>query len=903
MSLRHLNALFRPRSVAVIGASNRPKSIGSVVMRNLQREEFSGPILPVNPKYRAVAGILAYQTVADLPVSPDLAILCTPPTTVPEYMEQLCHKGVTNVLIMSTDLEKHTTPDGRTLRQATLDLARQYSVRILGPNCLGLIVPRSGLNASFGHADILKGQIAFVSQSDSLGIAVLDWSHAKGIGFSSFISLGDCADIDFADVIDYLGGDPYTTSILLYIEQVNNPRKFISAARSASRNKPLVAIKSGSMQEQAVGNQLPGGTEIQEDDIYDAIFRRAGMLRVSDVAELFDAVETMARSRRLRGDRLAILSNGGGPAVMARDILVRQGGRLATLSQETKEEISSAVEEGTPGNNPVRVMDHATSDTYSRCLEALLGDREVDAVMVIHVPTAFASSQDIAGAVVNSIGRSRKNVLTVWLGEEDPAQARRIFGLAGLPTYETPDQAARLFMDMVQYRRNQEALMEAPDSVPKEFTPDARAARAIVRNALEEGRHQLGQSETKEVLSSYAIPVVDTRIAENLEEAELLARELGYPVALKILSPDIPNKQQVGGVALDLENAEDLRKNGRSMLSRIHRLRPEATIQGFILQKMARRPEARELLAGVATDPLFGPVIVFGQGGAAAKVWKDLAVGLPPMNMSLAKEIIQRTRVHKLLEEHGGQTGVDQEPLRLILVQLSQLIIDIPEICGVNINPLLADPGGALAVDSQIEIRPTEESGPSRLAIRPYPEYLEEEVTLPSGQTILLRPIRPEDEPIHLDFINKLSEEDLRMRFFGLVHEFTHSQMAQLTQIDYDREMAFVAMRTRQDGDQETLGVVRAFFDPDNINSEFAIVVRSDIKEKGLGSSLMDKMVRFCRERGTKEMVAYTMRENRAMQALGKKFGFKVKTSPDDPETIELHLDLEGEKKTSTSSG
>jgi acetyltransferase len=604
----------------------------------------------------------------------------------------------------------------------------------------------------------------------------------------------------------------------------------------------------------------------------------------------------MARSRRLRGDRLAILSNGGGPAVMARDILIRQGGRMAELSGETVGELAGWHEENFPGSNPVRVMDHATSDTYSHCLETLLKDRGVDAVMVIHVPTAFASSQDIAGAVVNSIGRSRKNVLTVWLGEEDPKQARRIFGLAGLPTYETPDQAAQLFMDMVRYRRNQEALMETPDTVPKEFTPDSRAARAIVHNALEEGRRQLGQSETKEILSSYAIPVVDTRIAENLEEAELLARELGYPVALKILSPDIPNKQQIGGVALDLENAEDLRKSGRSMLSRIHRIRPEANIQGFILQKMARRPEARELIAGVATDPLFGPVIVFGQGGAAAKAWRDIAVGLPPLNMSLAKELIQRTRVHKLLEEHGGQSGVNQDPLRLVLVQLSQLLIDVPEIHGININPLLADSEGALAVDSQIEVRPTELSGPSRLAIRPYPEYLEEEVTLPSGLRILLRPIRPEDEHIHLEFINSLSEEDLRMRFFGLVHEFTHSQLAQLTQIDYDREMAFVATRRKKSGEQETIGVVRAFFDPDNISAEFAIVVRTDIKEKGLGSALMDKMIRFCRERGTRELVAYTMRENRGMQALGRKFGFSIKTSPDDPETIELHLDLIGEE-------
>ncbi|MCF8029395.1 MAG: bifunctional acetate--CoA ligase family protein/GNAT family N-acetyltransferase [Desulfohalobiaceae bacterium] len=896
MSLRHLNALFRPRSVAVVGASNRPKSIGSVVMRNLLNKEFSGPILPVNPRYKAVGGILAYSGVADLPLSPDLAIICTPPKTVPGFMEELGKKGAMNVLIMSTDLEKHRTEEGQTLRQATLELARRYSMRILGPNCLGLIVPRSGLNASFGHTDILKGQIAFISQSDSLGIAVLDWAHAKGIGFSCFISLGDCADIDFADVIDYLGSDPHTTSILLYIEQVNNPRKFISAARSASRNKPLMAIKGGSMSEHSECNILPCGTEVYEDDIYDAIIRRAGMLRVSNVAELFDAVETMARSKRLRGDRLAILSNGGGPAVMTRDILISQGGRMATLSQETLQEFSGSLEEGAHGKNPVRVMDHASSDTYSHCLETLLKDEEVDAVMVIHVPTAFASSQDIAGAVVNSIGRSRKNVFTVWLGEEDTVQARRIFALAGIPTYETPDQAAQLFMDMVRYRRNQEALMEAPDSVPQEFTPDSRAARAIVYNALEEGRYQLGQSETKEILSSYAIPVLDTRIAENLEDAELMAQELGYPVALKLLSPDVVNKQQMGGVALDLENGEDLRKRGQGMLNRLRELRPHAEIQGFILQKMARRPEARELMAGVATDPLFGPVVVFGQGGAASKVWRDIAVGLPPLNMSLAKELIQRTRIHKLLQDYGGQSGVNQDPLRLVLVQLSQLIIDVPEVHKININPLLADPDGVLAVDSQIEIQPTELSGPSRLAIRPYPKYLEEWATLPSGLQILLRPIRPEDEPIHMDFINKLSEEDLRMRFFGLVHEFTHSQLAQLTQIDYDREMAFVATRFRNDGDQETIGVVRSFFDPDNVSAEFAIVVRTDIKEKGLGKALMEKMIRFCRERGTREMVAYTLRENRAMQALAQKFDFQVRTIPDDPETIELHLDLAGEK-------
>jgi acetyltransferase len=610
------------------------------------------------------------------------------------------------------------------------------------------------------------------------------------------------------------------------------------------------------------------------------------------VGELFDAVETMARSKPLRGDRLAILSNGGGPAIMARDILASQGGRMAELAGETLEGIRSALQDDFFGENPIRIIDHASSEMYSQALEVLLKDQGVDAVMVIHVPTAFASSEDIAGAIVNALGRSRKNIFTVWLGEEDTRQARRIFALAGIPTYETPDQAVRLFMDMVRYRRNQEMLMETPDSVPKEFTPEPEAARAIVRNAIEEGRTRLSQSETKEILSVYTIPVVDTRIAEDAEEAELLAGELGFPVALKILSPDIRTKQDVGGVALDLESPEDLRKAARAISSRVGRIAPEASLQGFIVQKMARRPGAHELLAGMMNDPLFGPVVVFGQGGVAAKVFRDQAVGLPPLNMTLAKELIQRTQIAKLLQGAQGQPEVDLEAVRLTLVQLSQLILDVPEITGLSINPLLADASGVLALDALIEVAPTTSSGASRLAIRPYPEHLEEKHTLPSGMEALLRPIRPEDEHKHLEFINRLSDEDLRMRFFGFVHEFTHSQLARLTQIDYDREMAFIGCLIQGEDQWQTAGVIRSFFDPDNITAEFAIVVRTDLKVKGLGSLLMDKMVRYCKSRGTSELVAYTLRENRAMQALAKKFGFKITSTPDDPETIELKLDL-----------
>ncbi|MCF8104366.1 MAG: bifunctional acetate--CoA ligase family protein/GNAT family N-acetyltransferase [Desulfohalobiaceae bacterium] len=892
MSLSHLDALFRPKSITVVGASNRPRSIGSVVIKNLLHENFSGPILPVNPKYTAVGGILAYPSVSELPLSPDLAIVCTPPETVPDYIQALGRKKAGAVLIMSTDLEQlRDESTGLNYRDLSLKHARDFSMRILGPDCLGLIIPRSGLNASFAHTSVLKGEIAFVSQSDSLGIAVLDWAKDRGIGFSHFISLGDYADIDFADVLDYLGGDPYTSSILLYIEDIRNARKFISAARSASRNKPVVVIKSGQLEETIQPSTLPAGTPVEWDDIFDALFRRAGMLRVYNVAELFDSVETLARAKPLRGDRLAILSNGRGPAVMAMEILLKQGGHLAPLTEKTTAKLGSDLENEFTGTNPIRLKDRAASEAYAQALESLIKDENVDAVLVIHIPTAFTSSEDIAGAVVNAIGRSRKNIFTVWLGEKETAQARRIFALAGVPTYETPDQATQIFMDMVRYRRNQEMLMQTPDSIPKEFTPNPDTARAIINNALAENRSRLNQAETNEILSEYRIPVVETRIVENAEEAALMAREIGFPVALKVLSSELRSKYQAGGVAMDLESEEDIIKAARAMTLRIETNNPDIKLEGFIVQKMARRPGAQELLLGMTSTPDLGPVILFGQGGPAARVIRDQSVGLPPLNMSLANEIIQQTRIAKILKGFQGQPGVDVKSIRLTLVQLSQLTIDLPEIKSLSINPLLADVSGVMVLDARIVVQKSAGADQLRLAIQPYPEHLEEEVSLKSGEKILLRPIRPEDEHSHAEFINSLSQEDIRMRFFGIVHTFSHSQLARYTQIDYAREMAFVATSGSQ-GRLKTLGVVRTYFDPDNTFGEFAIVVRSDQKSQGLGTILMDKMIRYCRDRGTGELMAYTLRENRGMQALAKKIGFTVRASKDDPETVELRLRL-----------
>lgn len=894
MSLKDLDFLFRPKSVAIIGASNRPKSIGNVVIKNLINGGFSGPLLPVNPKYKAICGILAYPDIKTLPLSPDLSIICTPPKTIPAYLEELGNVGGKTALIMSTDLHKYQER-GVSLDKLCLEIAKKHSMRILGPNCLGIMIPRIGLNATFGTTNVPAGKIAFISQSDSLGMAVLDWAHTKNIGFSTFLSLGDSLDINFDEVIDYLAGDPYTSSILLYMERISNPRKFISAARSASRNKPLIVIK-GAQIENSNSNILAfdSGMEVDIDIVYNALFRRSGMLRVYEITELFSAVETLARAKPLRGDRLAIISNGGGPAFIARKKLIELGGTLAPLSEQTKETLKKELGDIFVGENPIRIIDHAPSDVYSTALETLLKDKNVDAIMVIHVPTAFASARDIAGAIVNTIGQSRKNIFTVWLGEENPKEARRIFSISGIPTYETPDEAVRIFMDLVNFRRNQELLMETPPSVPNEFTPNPLPARMIVKNALREGRDTLTLPEIKEILSLYSINVPETRFVDCLDDVTLVAREIGYPVCIKIASKDIPNPQEIGAIEWDLDKEDDIKKAAQSVLARTIKNRPEAHIEGFIIQKSYRRIDTFELFIGIYDHKVFGPVIVVGQGGRNLTINSDVSAGFPPLNMTLAKEILTHTNIYKLIEGVGDVTNINIDSLKLTLVQLSQLVIDIPEIKEIFINPILLNESGVIVVDARAKIKETNVSGAARLVIRPYPEYLEEYISLPSGLNVLLRPIRPEDEENHMRFMGKLSEYDLRMRFFGFVHQFTHTQMAHLTQIDYDREMAFIAINLTEGPEKnETIGEVRAYFAPDNEEAEFAIVVRTDLKLKGLGTILLDKMIRYCKMRGTKVLMAYTLRDNKAMIALGKKLGFKIKTDPHDPETIILWLEIE----------
>ncbi|QBQ55697.1 bifunctional acetate--CoA ligase family protein/GNAT family N-acetyltransferase [Nitrosococcus wardiae] len=890
MSIRNLEHLFQPQSVAVIGASTKPHSVGGTVMRNLLEGGFGGPIMPVNPKYRAVAGVLAYPNIASLPETPDLAIIGTPPTTVPGLITELGERGTKAAIVLTAGLPQTKDKQGQNLQQKMLEAARPHLLRILGPNCVGLMIPLLGFNGSFAHTQARKGEIAFVSQSGALTTVVLDWAKSKDIGFSYFISMGDSADIDFGDVLDYLGGEPNTRAILLYIESIKEARKFMSAARAAARNKPVLVVKSGRAPEGAQAAASHTGALAGSDDVYSAAIRRAGMLRVVTIENLFGAVETLARALPMQGNRLTILTNGGGPGVMATDAVILADGQLATLSKKTIQQLDQVLPPTWSHGNPVDIIGDAPAERYVKALKILLNDPQSDALLLIHAPTAIVPSDHIAEAIVTVVKEAKRNVLTCWLGGEAVEKARDIFARANIPTYGTPEEAVHAFLNMVEYHRNQVQLMETPPSISQEFTPDRKAAQQVIKKVLASSHRLLSEPQAKEILATYGIPVVATRVAKTPEEAQRMAQELGFPVALKILSPDISHKSDVGGVVLDLETPEAVQAEAERILRRLQELRPEAQLEGFTVQEMAHRPGAHELLIGATTDPIFGPIILFGQGGTAVEIIQDRAVALPPLNMHLAQELISRTRVAKLLAGYRDRPAVDQEAIARVLIQIAELIADIPEITELDINPLLADDKGVLALDARMGIAPAKSSGPERLAIRPYPRELEEWSDF-QREKVLLRPIRPEDEPQYREFLQQLDPQDIRFRFFDMIKEWPHSELARYTQIDYDREMAFLAIPKNVDDWPKILGVARAITDPLNIQAEFAIIVHSALKGKGLGHLLLDKMIQYYQSCGTKELIGNARRTNQRMLALAKDLGFEIQ--PIEEEIVQVRLNLQ----------
>jgi len=890
VSTRNLRHLFKPGSVAVIGASDRPQSVGATVIRNVLSGGFAGPIWPVNLRHTVVAGQKAYRSVDKLPGVPDLAVICTPPQTVPGLIDELGTAGCRAAVVLTAGLESTRLEDGRNAAEAMLEAARRYFLRILGPNCVGLLVPGIGLNASFAHVSASKGELAFISQSGALTTSMLDWARSNLFGFSHFVSLGNSADIDFADLLDYLATDPDTRAILLYMEAIRSAREFMSAARAAARTKPVIVVKAGRSPAAAKAAASHTGALTGVDAVYDAAFRRAGMLRVDTTRELFGAAETLARIRGVRGDRLAIVSNGGGPGVMATDALVAGGGRLAALAPETLAALDAVLPPTWSHGNPVDIIGDAPPERYPAALEPVLADPNADAVLLIHAPTAIVPPEAIARDCAELLKRSSRPVLVCWMGADTIRQADAMLSRIGLPTFATPEEAVTGFTQLVAYHRNQLLLLESPPSIPEDFEPDVEAARAVIRRALDEGRELLTEPESKQVLAAYGIPVVPTEVAGSIEELAEVGSRVGYPLALKIHSPDITHKTDVGGVVLDIGSEDLLLAAGEAVLARARSRRPDARITGFSVQRMIERPGAHELIAGIATDDTFGPVILFGRGGTLVELIADRAVALPPLNMALARELIARTRVSRVIGEARGGRPVDLQAVELTLVKLSQVAADLPEVVELDINPLLADAHGVIALDARVRVQPAPVGRRWRFAIRPYPKELEETVEL-AGRKLLLRPIRPEDRAKHEAFIARNTPADMHARFFRMVRELPASEMARFTQIDYEREMAFIAVGEDEHGVEETLGVARAHADPDNTEAEFAIIVRSDLKGLGLGAALLTKLITYCRSRGTLRLIGEAFSDNDRMLRLARECGFRITGRHDG--IVDLELDLQ----------
>ncbi len=892
MTVRHLEAMFQPTSVALIGASDREGSLGSVVLHNLKLGGFKGPIWPVNAKHALVDGEPAWPDVGSLPFAPDLAVICTPADSVPELLSALGRKGTRAAIVLSAGL-KAMTASGITIEQTMLDAARPHLLRVLGPNCIGALVTGVALNASFSPGNALPGKLAFVTQSGALATAMLDWANSRNIGFSHFVSLGDSADVDFGDMLDYLGSDPGTRAILMYVESIKTARKFMSAARAAARNKPVILVKAGRAPAGAKAAASHTGALAGSDVVFDAAVQRAGMLRVDTLEALFDAAETLSNMQHtwpLRGERLALVTNGGGAGVLAADSLSLGGGTLAELSSATLAALDACLPATWSKGNPVDIIGDAPVSRYQAALRVLLAAPEVDGVLFMHAPTAIVSATQIASACLPLMQSASKPVLACWLGGAVVAAARQATAAAGIASYNTPERATAAWLQLVHYNRNQQALQQLTTASVPDLQPDRAFAQRLIQQALQEGREWLGDADSQALLAAYGIPVVETRKTVDVHAAVLAAEAMGYPVALKIISPQIIHKSDVGGVALGLRSAAEVLTSAKAMQAQVTKLRPEAVLHGFTVQAMARRPSAHELIVGINTDPLFGPVLLLGEGGTSVELHANHAVALPPLNTRLAQDLVQRSQLVKLLGGYRGKPAANQPALLDTLLKVSLLACDLAQVAELDINPLLIDADGVLAVDSRVRIKASTALDGLHLAIRPYPAALEEPIHL-VGRDVLLRPIRPDDGGRLQHFYADATPADMRLRFFMMRREVPHSELARYSQIDYDREMTFIAVAATRAGEDRMLGEVRAVCDPDNFRAEFAIQVATRWQGRGLGRLLLDKLLRYLRARGTSEVVGECMLENLKLASLARHAGFDVKPgSSGDVVTLRLQL-------------
>jgi acetyltransferase len=889
MTIRNLEYLLKPRSIALVGASAQPGSVGLITARNLRAGGFTGPLWLVNPKYASIEGQQCYPSISALPAAPDLGVFATPPEAVPQLVEQLGAKGARAVVVITAGIRK-------TLKQRMLESARPNLLRIQGPNCLGLMLPRIGVNASFSHKPPLSGDLAFVSQSGALITAIIDWARGRNIGFSHVVSLGEMADVDFGDMLDYLARDVQSRAILLYMESVTNAPKFMSAARRAARSKPVIVVKTGRSASGAKAALSHTGALAGADGAYEAAFRRAGVLRVRELDELFTAAEILARHPALTGERLAIITNGGGAGVLASDRLGDLGGTLANLSDGTRSALDAVLPPTWSHGNPVDIIGDAGPERYAAALEVVLACDDADAILAMNCPTALASSTEVAERITSVVerhkttGRGTKAVIANWLGDEASRDARALFAQKGIGSFATPAEAVDGFMYLVRHARSQEELLRTPPSLPPSFELDKAKADATIKSAIVAGRSVLSEVEAKQLLVAYGISTVPTEIARDPAEVGALAAgfiaEHGACV-VKILSDDISHKSDVGGVRLGLERSAEAQQAAADMLQRIARDKPGARMRGFTVQPMIRRQSAHELILGMSVDEAFGPLLMFGAGGTAVEVVRDTARALPPLDLKLARDLMKQTRVWHLLQGYRDCPAANIDTIAETLVRLSSLVAHHPEIREVDINPLLADADGVIALDARVRIDATGQR--VAMCIRGYPMEWSRDIDAGRVGPVHIRPIRPEDEVLYQDFFAKVTLDDQRLRFFTAAPNLSHRFLAQLTQIDYAREMAFVALAMADGG---LLGVVRMIADPDYTKSEFAVLVRSDLKGCGLGWQLMSHLIAYARAEKLQQLHGSVLADNTAMLQMCRELGFIVEPQPGDAGVRTVRLQL-----------
>lgn len=888
---QQMERLFRPKVIAVIGGSNRPDSLGFPIVRNLANG-FKGKIWVVNPKYDEVQGFPCVHHVRQLTERPDWAVVCTPPHTLAAVAEECARAGVGGI-VMLTGGDEDDAQEKRRLYDRLRQLRRQYGIRILGPNSYGVIQPHIGLQATLAEVEVQPGNLALITQSGALGAAVLEWAATHRVGFSHFFSTGAMLDISHADLIDFLGSDSRTSAILIYMESMQSARRFLSAARAFARSKPILVLKSGRSQ------HLPDpDVELDilapADEVYAAAFRRAGIIRVDMVSQLFNCAQALALQPRPTGPRLAVVTNSAGPGLLATDYLVAQGGQLARPGEDKLTEIRQQgvlVREAGP---PVILARGASPNCFKTAIQSVLQDDNNDGLLVVYAPYAGSDPEGIAQALGECARHTRKTVLAAWMGEASVKDARAILDQHKIPHYRFPESGVDTFLRMYGYHHNLQLLQEMPSTLPLDLNCDENAVRSIFRQVRAAGRQRLNDAEARQVLAAYGIAANPFRVVRGSDEAVAFAEANGFPVAMKIVSPDVANRTDVGGLRLNLQSASEVVQAFEDIIANVRHNCPGASIQGVMVEKMVNK--RFELLLSAKRDPIFGPVILFGRGGRIATLHPDVQLGLPPLNLALARRIIERTRVYSLLRGFRELEGVDLRQLETLLVRFAYLLMDFPDIEEIDINPLIMDAGGGVVVDAAVAIapEPTQHSRPyPHLVISPYPERYQRSVCLRDGTEVLLRPIRPEDEPLVETLLGRQSRETLYFRFFGQAPKVNHQFLTRFTQIDYDREMAIVATQPlpgSSAAEEEILGVVRIIADPWREGGEYAILVSDHFQGKGLGRILTDYILEIARDMGLLHIHASVLATNQPMIGLFRKAGFTLER--EDFETYHVHKKL-----------